>query len=326
MVPIFRFLILSFFLYSCNENNLGVIHWSTSFHNLSKEIRYSDSLSNRTAWMVRYFDVTWKNNQANPTGIASLPKNLPLQSAAVFIQRQVLEKTPKSQIPQLSNQIVSLIQQMEIGHQKAKEILIDFDWGKSTKENYFELIQELKKKLPHKKISATVRLSQFANPSKYGVPPTDRGLLMMYQTGSLNKPEKPLLWEKTEVQQYLKQSNYPISLDVAIPAFSWSRIQRKVTIKNKRNISIVFPSYLPELQTNKHFKQIETNVFLCIQPHFFHGFFLLTGDQVKCEKVSENDLKWAMEEAKSIAKKDGIIYLYLIEEASNGHYPADWFR
>ncbi|MEY4866214.1 MAG: hypothetical protein RLY64_468 [Bacteroidota bacterium] len=326
MVPIFRFLILSFFLYSCNENNIGVIHWSTSFHNLSKEIRYSDSLSNRTAWMVRYFDVTWKNNKANPTAIASLPKNLPLQSAAVFIQRQVLEKTPRSQIPQLSNQIVSLIQQMEIGHQKAKEILIDFDWGKSTKENYFELIQQLKEKLPHKNISATVRLSQFANPRMYGVPPTDRGLLMMYQTGSLNQPEKPLLWEKTEVQQYLKQSNYPISLDVAIPAFSWSIIQRKVTIKNKKNISIVFPSYLQELQTNKHFKQIEPNVFLCIQPHFFHGFFLLTDDRVKCEKVSENDLKWAMEEAKSIAKKDGIVYLYLIEEASNGHYPADWFR
>jgi hypothetical protein len=182
-------------------------HWSTAFHNLSKEIRYSDSLSDRTAWMVRYFDVTWKNNQANPTAIASLPKNLPLQSAAVFIQRQVLEKTPRSQIPQLSNQIVSLIQQMEIGHQKAKEILIDFDWGKSTKENYFELIQQLKEKLPHKNISATVRLSQFANPRMYGVPPTDRGLLMMYQTGSLNQPEKPLLWEKSEVQQYLKQSN-----------------------------------------------------------------------------------------------------------------------
>ena len=326
MVPIFRFLILSFFLYSCNENKIGVIHWSTSFHNLSKEIRYSDSLSDRTAWMVRYFDVTWKNNQANPTAIASLPKNLPLQSAAVFIQRQVLEKTPRSQIPQLSNQIVSLIQQMEIGHQKAKEILIDFDWGKSTKENYFKLIQQLKEKLPHKKISATVRLSQFANPRMYGVPPTDRGLLMMYQTGSLNQPEKPLLWEKSEIQQYLKQSNYPISLDVAIPAFSWSIIQRKVTIKNKKNISIVFPSYLQELQTNKHFKQIETNVFLCIQPHFFHGFFLLNGDRVKCEKVSENDLKWAMEKAKSIAKKDGIVYLYLIEEASSGHYPADWFR
>jgi len=124
----------------------------------------------------------------------------------------------------------------------------------------------------------------------------------------------------------LKQSNYPISLDVAIPAFSWSIIQRKVTIKNKKNISIVFPSYLQELQTNKHFKQIETNVFLCIQPHFFHGFFLLNGDRVKCEKVSENDLKWAMEKAKSIAKKDGIVYLYLIEEASSGHYPADWFR
>lgn len=326
MVPILRFLILSFFLYSCNENKIGVIHWSTSFHHLPKEIRYSDSLSDHTAWMLRYFDVTWKNNQAIPTAVASLPKNLPLQSAAVFIQRQVLEKTPKSQLPQLSNQIVSLIQQMEIGHQKSKEILLDFDWGKGTKENYFELIQHMKAKLPHKKISATIRLSQFANPRVYGVPPTDHGLLMMYQTGSLNQPEKPLLWEKGEVQRYLKQTNYPIPLDVAIPAFSWSIIQRKVAIKNRKNISIVFPSYLQEIQANKNFKQIKTNEFLCIQPHFFHGFFLLPNDRVRCEKVSENDLKWAMKEAKSIAKTDGIVYLYLIEEASNGHYPADWFR
>ncbi len=327
MVSILRLLIPLLFLYSCEQKNIGVIHWSTHFQQLSKEKKYADSLGEITPWMVRYFDVVWENQQATPTAVTHLPENFPILSSAIYIQRQVIENTPKAELPKLSKKIISMIQQMEkISHSYSKEILIDFDWRKKTKSKYFELIAILKKSFPTKVVSTTIRLSQFANPKVFGVPPSSKGLLMMYQTGSLNHPEQPLLWEKSEVQSYLKQTSYPISLDVAIPTFSWSRIQRKMPIQNKTRGSLIFPSYSNELENDKDFKQNQPNQFICTKAHFFHGFFLLPGDRVFPEKVSENDLKWAIEEANSITQNRGKVYLYLIEEASNGNYPANWFR
>lgn len=327
MVPILRLLIPLLFLYSCEQKNIGVIHWSTHFHHLSKEKKYADSLGEKTPWMVRYFDVVWENGEATPTAVAHLPENLPIHSSAIYIQRQVVENTSKAELPTLSKKIISMIQQMEtISHSNSKELLVDFDWGKKTKSKYFELISILKKSFPTKVVSTTIRLSQFANPKVYGVPPSSKGLLMMYQTGSLNQPDRPLLWEKSEVQTYLKEKSYPLSLDVAIPTFSWSRIQRKMPMKNKTRGSLIFPSYSNDLENDKDFKQIQPNQFICTKAHFFHGFFLLPGDRVIPEKVAENDLKWAIEEANSISRNAGTVYLYLIEEASNGAYPAKWFR
>jgi len=326
MVPIFRFLIISFFLFSCEEKKLGVIHWSTDFQNLPIEKKYCDSLGENIPWMVRYFDIVWEKNQAVPTAITSIPSNFKVQTSAIFIQRQVMESTPKSQISNLAQKISSLIGNLEKEGNESDVLLLDFDWGKTTKANYFQLIADLKKLLPQKKISSTIRLSQYANPLVYGVPPSDHGLLMMYQTGSLNQPEKPLLWEKSEVEKYTAENNYPLPLDVAIPTFSWSIIRRNVSVSSKKNFSIVFPSHQQDLLQDKNFKQIKFNVFSCINPHFFHGFFLLEGDIITCEKVSKNELKWALNLASRIKRVNGHIYLYLIEEAANGSYPAEWFQ
>jgi hypothetical protein len=221
---------------------------------------------------------------------------------------------------------VSLLSKIEENRAPAQELLLDFDWGKNTKEKYFKLISILKKQLPNKKIGATIRLSQFANPKQYGIPPANHGLLMMYQTGSIKNPNKPIMWEKLEVEKYLQNTSYPLALDVGIPTFSWAVLQRKGSDPGNTKITLLFPAHLQQLQTDKHFKQTQTNTFVCLEPHFFHGHFLLPGDQLRCEKVSENDLQWALKKAKSITKDRRITYLYLIEEASNGSYPADWFR
>lgn len=102
------------------------------------------------------------------------------------------------------------------------EIQIDCDWTPSTREKYFAFLNHLKQTIVPKKISCTVRLHQYRERDKNGIPPVDRGVLMCYNVadaGSSNTQNAIL--DPALVKGYLKAGNYPIPLDIALPIFSW---------------------------------------------------------------------------------------------------------
>jgi hypothetical protein len=53
-------------------------------------------------------------------------------------------------------------------------------------------------------------------------PSADRGVLMLYNTGNLRDPKtKNSILNISDIEPYLKRSNYPFPLDFAYPTFGW---------------------------------------------------------------------------------------------------------
>lgn len=103
---------------------------------------------------------------------------------------------------------------------KIEEVQLDCDWTATTKEIYSNLCRSVRDTL-HKKnidLSITVRLHQL----RESAPPADRGVLMLYNTGTLKdfKTENSIL-DIADVKPYLRHHRYPIPLDYAFPAYGW---------------------------------------------------------------------------------------------------------
>jgi hypothetical protein len=79
------------------------------------------------------------------------------------------------------------------------------------------------------RLSATIRLHQYKQPGKTGVPPVDRGMLMFYNTGDIDDPaDGNSIFQADQVGRYLQgaPARYPLPLDVVLPVFSWGLVYR----------------------------------------------------------------------------------------------------
>lgn len=107
------------------------------------------------------------------------------------------------------------------------EVQMDYDWTAGTRESYFLFLDGVRGGLSSgggkTTLSATVRLHQVRDREGAGVPPVDRGLLMAY---NLSAPADPAvrnsILDMKVLEAYLPGlAQYPLSLDVALPCFSW---------------------------------------------------------------------------------------------------------
>ena len=68
------------------------------------------------------------------------------------------------------------------------------------------------------KLSVTVRLHQMREEA----PMADRGVLMLYNTGSLRSAKtRNSILDISDIEPYLRKRNYPFPLDYAYPTFGW---------------------------------------------------------------------------------------------------------
>lgn len=105
------------------------------------------------------------------------------------------------------------------------EVQLDCDWTETTQNIYFALCKEIGVMLHYKGIalSSTIRLHQL----RTDVPPVDRGVLMLYNTGNLQKASvKNSIISAHDVALYLKDKHikYNLSLDFAYPTYSWGLV------------------------------------------------------------------------------------------------------
>ena len=108
-----------------------------------------------------------------------------------------------------------------------QEVQLDCDWTQTTQDTYFSLCKEVGLLLKEKGItlSSTIRLHQLSTP----VPPVDRGVLMLYNTGNLQSAsETNSIISINNVAKYLKgkRIEYGIPLDFAYPTYSWGLVYR----------------------------------------------------------------------------------------------------
>jgi hypothetical protein len=182
----------------------------------------------------------------------------------------------------------------------------DCDWTEQTRDKYFSFLARIKENLKKEinnssnqklSISATLRLHQLKYAQKTGVPPVDRGMLMLYNTGKIDDwdTENSILSIET-LQEYFRgiEHKYPLTLDFVLPIFQWALVFRDGQLwKIINNLTS------RELEDSSRFIQIQTgkqhNIrFEVRKSTFLDGYYLIKGDKIKLESVNPTLLKSAV--------------------------------
>lgn len=178
-----------------------------------------------------------------------------------------------------------------------KEVQLDCDWTQKTQDTYFDFCRAMKEQLePYGiQLSCTIRLWQLS----CKCPPVDRGVLMLYNTGSITNPEtNNSILDLNDIKAYLNGRPYGLPLDYAYPIYSW---------------------------------------YVCFRNNTYMGLFheqpgndkdIETGDTVRHEYVSFHDLQGLdsiMRQNMPDAENASII-LYHLDSANLSKYSTDEIR
>lgn len=180
-----------------------------------------------------------------------------------------------------------------------KEILIDCDWTEKSKKNYFYLLKQVKKEIPTAKIAATIRLWQYKYAEKAGTPPVDKGLLMCY---NLTKPEdfktKNSIGTSEELAQYITHDQYKLKLDIALPLYSWAVVFRGNEFKG------ILSDYDQLRNDSIKLKKASDTKYILQDDVLVGQTYLRNGDEIRIEKISEDELEKMISIVKSKIKID----------------------
>ncbi|RYZ22301.1 MAG: hypothetical protein EOO16_09720 [Chitinophagaceae bacterium] len=202
------------------------------------------------------------------------------------------------------------------------EIQIDCDWTVKTAPAYFSFLRTLRRLLPDSvRLSATIRLHQYKHFGKTGVPPVDRGMLMIY---NISDPTRygtgSSIFDAKKAAAYFQGARrYPLPLDMALPAFSWTLvfrngkfygIQNGLDEADVRALSFVVPKGGP--------------FYRVTQDTVFNDIYLRPGDELKVEQVSTADLQAAASLARSAVNTPRYtVALFELSEKEIKHYDHD---
>lgn len=249
--------------------NISFYSFRTSFNPSRNEIEILNRIKPAEI-TFRLFDVDFdsKTDQAVPVSplriteaASKMLKNIKATkiSGLIFITNRTLKNTEKTELPELAEKIIikaeSTIPPSNIS---IKELQIDCDWSISTRDKYFLLLEILKRKLKLKNIAlaATVRLHQVKFQEKTGIPPADKGILMLYNMEDVGKWEtqNSILNLKTAVQYLKRLENYPLPLDIALPLYSQTAV-----FSGGKLIGLISGDLTEQLSNNKCFIKISSN-------------------------------------------------------------------
>jgi hypothetical protein len=252
MKHILLFITIILVFCSCRQDNHdegthSMYYWSTTFSMDSTKTNFMNENKVKKLY-IRYFDVvTDASGKLMPNATISFQSRIPRNVEVVptvFIVNECMYRNNDS----LAQKILKRILQMDETNDiyGVKEIQIDCDWTLKTEKKYFDFLAQLRQLTKEKglSLSATIRLHQLAQ----SVPPVDRGILMMYNTGDFTdfNCKRPIL-DMKDVAPYLKHiGRYGLSLSAAYPIFSW-----KLLFRGRRFIGIIHQNgELPVLPTD----------------------------------------------------------------------------
>jgi hypothetical protein len=244
----------------------------------------------------------------------------------IFITNETFKGIDNQQIEWLADRtieaVASVNDQWPAPQRNYREVLIDCDWSGSTRATFFAYLKALRNKLnATTRLAATIRLHQYAAPKSTGVPPVERGLLMLYNTGNIEQSstQNNSIFSTRDALPYLHQSDgdYPLPMDVALPVFSWGLVFRSGELWR------IIPT-----ADALHAGQVVDNQYIVIQkPQFVAGHLLAPNDTIRIERITPDLLR----EAKRVTDlhirlaPDGYIGLYHLDEATLMQWQVDNF-
>jgi len=319
-----------FFATSCSkkENTItrSFYHWQSSFDIDEKEKTTLDTLHIQKLY-VRFFDVTWEGQPA-PAAQVNFSETTKQQIVpVVFITNETLLHIDTEQTKTLAFKISKLLEDILNKNEMdfPQEIQLDCDWNESSKDNYFLLIEEMKKFPLWEKVtwSATIRLHQVKFREKTGVPPVNRGMLMFYNMGTIDDYDAAnSIFNETTANQYVDRiDEYPLPLDAAIACFSWGLL-----FENERLLKIFYPLDENDLPDSLFARDGE-NIFTARRNFYFEGQFLVAGNQVKLETMTPQlSLEAATLLSKHMKNEPRSVILYHLDTTILNRYANEEFE
>lgn len=276
----------------CTSNHTKVkrsfYYWKSTFelNQFELELLHQNNIS---ALYIKYFDVSWNStlNAVVPVAKIQFKQAVPdfLEVIpVVYITNNALLKSHKDSIKSLAVAISKLIYAYHpVVNKLPKEIQVDCDWTLQTKEKYFALLNELKQQAGNKlMLSATIRLHQVKYASATGIPPVQKGMLMYYNMGNIQRMQSNSIFNETaaaDYAPYIKQ--YPLHLDAVLPVFSWIKV-----IRNQKIIQLLNTVSFQEAMQSGLFEHINEYTLKPIHICHFKGIAFLPTDILVAETMT----------------------------------------
>ncbi|RPE12607.1 hypothetical protein EGT74_03395 [Chitinophaga lutea] len=278
---------------------------------------------------VKMFDVSWNAQQrvASPVAVADLRE--PLADSlelvpVVFLVNEVWQHPDTAWPAQLAQRVSTLLGQLT-PQRTIREIQIDCDWSRTTRTAYFAFLRHLRAQpfFAGKQLSATIRLHQVKYLKSNGVPPVDKGLLMCYNMGDLRKwGDHNSILNMETLEAYTgndRISNYPLSLDLALPLFEWT-----VLFRNRQYAGLLRNMEQEQLENRTLFQPAGEFLYTVLKDTTLNGYRLRPGEVLRYETSDPVVLRKA---AKHLARQrqpySPTVILYHLDSLTLRKHPTN---
>lgn len=296
----------------------AMYHWSNSNSLSDGQETFLDTHSVEVLFH-KVLDIDWNEaNHAYPLSIVEMPDlvryTYGMDSArveglkriervpVVYITNRTMEHCDSVQLEVLAAKLHRKVDQL--CPQGWNELQLDCDWSAKTKDTFFALVRMMKQRTG-RGISATIRLHQYRNPEQTGVPPADRGMLMLYNVEDVKRAEgrNSIFNEEAAAPYFSGAAEYPIPLDIALPAFDWVlhfQHGRFMGIRDAQDMETVLEHGLCTPDSAGWFR------ILLEEEESWWADGLNTGDLLRWERVDSTALLRAVELARTAVNDDAV--------------------
>lgn len=224
----------------------GIYYWKTRFCLDDYELDFLKKHEISRIY-VKMFDVVLQNDSQDDTlsviPIATTRFESPIPDGieivpTVYITYEALSHLKgkdreyiESYTQRILTRVDAMISYNEI--QKVREVQFDCDWTSNTSYAYRCICDYAKRNLNKngRKFSITLRLHQMGL-ENYRFPSADRGVLMLYNTGSFKNPNSTnSILSYNDAEPYIRRHEVPFPIDYAYPTYSWSLLFRNNEFK-----------------------------------------------------------------------------------------------
>lgn len=301
------------------EPSHAIYHWKTQF----QLNRYTQSFIRKhdiTKMYVRFFDVDYgqdKNGAFRAIPIATtlfrdtIPTGIEVVPTVYITTKAIISDSTFA--PLMYDRIMAMAKRNKI--KDIHEIQVDCDWTGSSQEPFFNLCRKLRDTLHADgiKLSATIRLHQL----KKECPPIDCGVLMLYNTGSLYRPNGNSILSYSDVEPYLKSElKYGLPLDYAFPIYSWGIWMRQNDFQ-----AILHKT---DFTDTLYYRKIDKWKYHVLKEHYLEGHHLEKGDIIRLETSPlEEIMKVKQLVNLKIKQQPQNIILYHLDSLSISQYNAE---
>lgn len=257
----------------------GVYFWKTTLDLSAEDVRQARQ-TGFSQLFLRITDLDWDYNRKsiNPKGELRISTttdtgDLPVTPVLYLVNRVLREHEDPAALGKRIGRYFARFQADHPAMAFSGRWQIDCDWTPGTRDAYFSLLRALKVEHPEVVLSVTVRLHQYRERIKNGVPPADEGLLMCYNLTPVDDISTPnSIFDLALLRGYLKAPAYPLTLDAALPVFEWG-----AAFRNGKLTGIVVS---PE-ELSGHLLKVGPGRYLVESETISQGTLLRPGDDLR---------------------------------------------